>query len=323
MTTEDLLPEGVQDTNINISAYRVLYILRLLVQYRGLSSVELNDFLYDNPLIQRVYNTETLTKYINTLREVGCKIPRSSSRNDYNYELLQNPFPLDLGEAERNVLARLTELLDASPDEALADDFRLLLSKLSWSLTEPLELPSPPDEPEPHPYLNLPEIPVACAKSLAKRYQRYCREGFMLALTVRDAAGEIQELHLEPYDVVEQGDHQLLVGLDAKTHAQHAIQLDRILSVHSMPAKNKGQARQTTVVFAVYGRLSKTYRPYPGEKIVFSNAERLHVKTRVLETSGLINRLMKYGDACRIISPEPVRQAVKQRLQSLLDTFET
>ena len=50
-------------------------------------------------------------------------------------------------------------------------------------------------------------------------------------------------------------------------------------------------------------RLSKTYRPYPGEKIVFSNAERLHVKTRVLETSGLINRLMKYGDACRIISP--------------------
>lgn len=303
--------------NINISAYRVLYILLLLVQYRSLNVIELNRFLFENPLIQRIYNTETLTKYINTLREVGCDIPRASSRNDYSYELRRNPFPLLLAPEELEVARKLLAVLGARTDEVLHNDYRDFLEYLSWSLDTSStqgKVEGAADEARP-----LAETETR--RNLVKLFRRYCKEAFTLEVHYKRANQHVQEIVLEPHELIEQGRQMFLVGMDARCQQQMVIPLDNVVAAKQLPSKNKRPASPVTVVFALYGRLSKNYRPYPGEKIIYQSEDELQVKARVSEPTGLMNRLLKYGASCQVLSPVSIRQGMQQRIHDLLETL--
>jgi predicted DNA-binding transcriptional regulator YafY len=300
--------------NINISAYRVLFILLMLVRYRSLNALELNRLLYENPVIARVYNSETLTKYINTLREVGCQIPRSSSRNDYSYELLKTPFPLSLKPEELRVAEKLLKLLAQQPDECLYQDYRDLLEQLSWVVdSDGLELS--------HDGEGNPVFPaLQQRREQMNTYRRYCQEAFLLEIRMNQNGVE-KILYLEPQEVTERDNRIFLVGYDQQTHQQISLDVDQIGALRQTPSKNRRLVVRTSVVFALYGRLAASYRLYPGEKITYRSADELHVKTQVSDMKSLMSRLMKYGDSCQVLSPESVREAMRRHIEQLLETI--
>ncbi len=315
-----LNPSSPDHQNINISAYRVLYILLVLVHYRSLNVHELNRFLYENPLIERGYNTETLTKYINTLREVGCEIPRSSNRNEYSYELLRSPFPLSLEPEELAVAEKLLELLAEQPDELLYNDYRELLEHLDWALHSPdnrrLNGTAPLAGQNPL-------FPTLEARRQSLHtLRRYCKDAFTLLLSYRHDDGQTIEMLLEPHELMEQGKRLYLLGLEPSAQEQIMLDADRIESIWQLPSKSKHRPTQTTVVFALYGRLAKSYRPYPGEKTIYRTDEELRIKTKVTEPIGLMNRLMKYGASCQVVSPDSLRTTMHKRITQLLETLD-
>ncbi|WP_373532438.1 helix-turn-helix transcriptional regulator [Vampirovibrio sp.] len=301
--------------NINISAYRVLFILLMLVRYRSLNLVELNRHLYDNPMIGRGYNSETLTKYINTLREAGCRIPRSTNRNDYCYELFRNPFLLHLEPQEISVARKLMHLLAKHPDEALYQDYRRFMEGLAWSLGTPgfLELDEDTALIPATPYRD-----ISLWRERFNEFQQYCQDAFALQLQYLDPECGEMELLIEPYELIERGRRLLLLGLDRSTQEQRVLDLERVGSVRQLPSKNRRPPTQMSVVFALYGRLAKSYRFYPDETVVYRAEQEIHVKARVTETSGLMLRLLKYGTSCQVLSPESLRDNMKHHVQSLL-----
>lgn len=314
MAMVSLPPEQFQ--NMNISAYRVLFILLMLVKYRSLNLVELNRLLSENPLIGRGYNSDTLTKYINTLREVGCRIPRSTNRNDYCYELLRNPFPLALDDAEIEVVRKLLDLLAKQPDEALYRNYRQFLEDLAWSLGGQ-ELTVEEDGVA---LFISPLQEVDRWRQRFNEYRRYCQEAFTLEITYLEA-GEEQVLFIEPHELLEQNNQLILLGLDRNSHEQRRLDVQSVLSVRQLPSKNRRPPAQTTVVFALYGRLAKSYRLYPDEKVVYRSEQEIQIKTRLTETSGLMKRLLKYGASCQLLSPDSLREAMRQHITLMLDTL--
>lgn len=300
--------------NINISAYRVLFILLMLVRYRSLNTMDLNRLLYENPLIGRVYNCETLTKYINTLREVGCHIPRSSSRNDYSYELSKTPFPLPLASEEVEVADKLLRLLAIQPDECLYQDYRDFLDQLSWAVEMPsLEASNAEDCKAAFPELQK-------RREQLNTYRRYCQEAFMLEIQYSNNGIETM-VYLEPHEAMERENRLWLIGYDQQTQQQISLDVAQIGKLKQMPSKNRRLVARTSVVFALYGRLAASYRLYPGEKITYRSEQELHVKTKVSETQSLMSRLMKYGDACQVLSPDSFRDAMRQHIDQLLATL--
>jgi predicted DNA-binding transcriptional regulator YafY len=300
--------------NINISAYRVLFILLMLVRYRGLNTMELNRLLYENPVIGRVYNCETLTKYINTLREVGCQIPRSSSRNDYHYELVKTPFPLSLEPEEMAVAEKLLQHLAVQPNEGLYQDYRDFLDQLSWAVKAP--------RPESSEAQELPPLFPALEKRREQmnRYRRYCLDAFLLEIQLSDN-GLNKLVYLEPHEVIERENRLLLLGYDPQTQQQLSLDVEQILKLRQMPSKNRRLVARTSVVFALYGRLAISYRLYPGEKIIYRSDQEIHVKTQVSETAGLMSRLLKYGEGCQVLSPDNFREAIRRHIDQLLATL--
>lgn len=320
MSLTNLSP--LDSLNLNISAYRVLYVLLLLVQYRGLTAAEMNRFLNENPLIERTYNAETLTKYINTLREAGCAIPRSTNRSEYAYELLRSPFPLPMPADDVAMAMRLLGVLTQHPDGALYDAFQSFLARLDWHLAEPPVSWLTTSDVDARVPVSDPGDADALQRTRQQmtQYRRYCQDAFLLRL-VYDA--EDVAIQIEPHEVVLQGRRLLLLGMDAHSYQPVRLDVARIRSVEQLPMKNKRAGRQVTVVFALLGRLSHSYRLYPHEKVIYRNGHELHVKARVLDVDSLLARLLKYGEACQVLSPRSLRQRVRDHVAVLLDTLNT
>jgi len=329
------LPGDVNATQYSISAYRVLYILLVLIQYRSLNMIELNRFLFENPDIQRIYNTETLTKYINTLREVGCHIPRANSKTDYSYDLVKHPFPLTLNQDEAGLLERLLGLLSQSPDESLHWEYKQFLSWFNWCLAEPVTQAC---------FLSSAETQAGCGmtavqgvqRKTLQKFKKYCQEAFTLELLYRNPmanlddsqdqdAQPVRRIQLEPYDVLERGSRMFLHGRDVHTHEPMMLDLSLIDSVERLPRKNKYSVPMTTVLFALTGSLAKSYRLYPNEKIVYQVTgvpdNEIHVKTRCQDPDLLLNRLLKYGERCEILSPSTLRHEARRRIETLLSSL--
>lgn len=298
--------------NMSISAYRVLYILLMLVRYRSLTLDELNQHLLHNPRIERIYNNDTVSKYINTLREVGCRIPRASNRNDYSYELQQTPFPLVLETDEADIAGKLLEQLLQHPDEGLSKSYRDFLDHLSWAIH--LKEWSTNNGQEP---LLFPKL--AQYRKLLKTYQRYCDDAFHLHVLYQEDTGKgPHELYLEPQEVLQQGNHLLLVAVDCNSHQPVSLDVNRILEAKQLPSKNRRPPVSISVTFALYGRLAKSYRLYADERVISHTENTLVIKAKVNTPEELLNRLMKYGSACEILSPQKLRDRAKERITHML-----
>lgn len=315
--------------NINISAYRVLYIMLLLVQKKALSLVELNQFLYENPLIERTYNNETITKYINTLRRVGCVIPKSTSKTEYRYCLTQYPFPIRLELETLSAVYFLLDSLSKSIDESLQRRALLFFQHVAWMLVEDQKQALLDKI-----VLFEPQLSSAARKRLIQTYQAYCKDALALEIEYQSErqAGMKKERDwrdgngkqvIEPLRVLQEGQGAYLLAKDRARNKSVQLKLEKILSARQLPDKVTISGRQTSVVFQLYDRLARTYRPYAGEEVIFSKGDMIQVRTMTDNIDALLARLLKYNTLCQVISPLTVRQTMKERIQRLIKISKT
>jgi predicted DNA-binding transcriptional regulator YafY len=308
MATANLL--STETPNINISAYRVLYILLLLVRYRSLNTRELEKHLIENPLIGKNFSSETISKYVNTLREVGCIIPKANNRHHYCYKLLKNPFPLIIEPDEAAIAEKLLVTLAQQPDEHLLKDYRDFLEYLSWSANlSSLNAPK-----SAHSTQDIELFPqLAHHRRLLNTYRNYCQDAFRLLVTYQGKSRQI-----EPQEVIERGDSILLAGVDYQSQDNVTLDIRQIDDVQQLPSKNRRGKAQSTITFALYDRLAKSYRLYTDEQVIYCTEKEVHIKTTVADRDALLSRLMKYGAACQILSPEKLRDTMRERIKRLL-----
>lgn len=317
MTVEP--PLSGETRKYNVSAYRVLFILLLLTRQRSLSLGEMNQALLANEAIQQAYNSETITKYINTLRQVGCQIPRPNVREAFHYTLQRNPFAIPLSEDEIQAAQRLLARLSVLPDEALHLRYHQLLQKIAWSVREDAQ------------ERLLSESPTAgCEHGLRQRrertarFQNLCKDAQVLAVSYHNDAAQPLQILLEPLQVLQEGGRMYLMAYDRHHYEKIKLNLDKIIAVRQLPLKCERRLRETSVIFRLVGRLATTYRPYAGEttRPDPDQPDALRVRARTDDVPTLLRRLFKYGDLCEILSPAFARQYMREQSLMLLRALE-
>lgn len=297
----------------NISAYRVLYILLLLVQHRSLSLSLLNQFFMENPLISRAYNSETITKYINTLRKLDCRIPKAGNANNFSYELLKHPFPLVLTDAEVKAAQQLLYLLASQPDEELHIRYYQFLQTVAWAIS---------DEAQETMLFDIEQLFLSPSlqkkRQLLAFYKKLCREALVLEINYHRDENDIARFILEPNRVLMDGRGIFLLGVNTLNYQMVKLNLEKIVSCKQLPFKSQNRLKEITVVFELKNRMARTYRLYPGETIVMQSPEALQVKIKTDDDSSLIRRLAKYGDQCEIIAPQSMREQMVRLIDSYL-----
>ncbi|MBK8190136.1 MAG: WYL domain-containing protein [Vampirovibrionales bacterium] len=312
---EEISADAGETRKYNVSAYRVLFILLLLMRQRSLSLEDINRELIANASVGQAYNGETITKYVNTLRRVGCQIPRPNVRDAFQYALQRSPFPIPVSEAELAAAQRLLALLSALPDETLYLRYYQALCKIAWSLSEAhqTQLLCEPQE-------ACREESLQRRRALAAKFRELCKDAQVLSITYASDAAEPLQLLVEPFQTLHENGRLYLMAYDRNHYEKIKLNLDKILEVRQLPLKCERRVRLTTVMFRLSGRLSKTYRPYKDETVRPDDAhpDTLLVRARTDDVPALLRRLFKYGDLCEVLSPADARRFMAERVARLL-----
>ena len=317
---------AAQKTNINTSAYRVLYILLLMIRQRGVGLPDINRALHANPLIKRSFNSETLTKYINTLRFLGGNIPRSSSKTRYCYTLASHPFPMPLTPPQNKLALSVLDILHRQPDTQLYEQYRDFLTHMFWAngqeLSDIAKLPDTDSKSAPK-IINVLET----QRRLLARYREFCHDGQMLHVRLNTKYphkknADLNELIIEPIRMVQEGKVLYLLALDTASKNNIRLNLNHIAEVSHLPVKARNSGHETTVVYQLYGRLAAGYRLYPGEEVLFKQEETIQLKLRTDNPQALLARLRKYGTSCQVISPHSLRHTLSQQVAAMKAVLE-
>lgn len=308
---------------IHVSAFRVLYVLALLVHQRALTHSEINRCMAEHPMIERVFGAETITKYINTLRVFGCDIPKANGKQQFQYRLEKAPFPVDLSEAHVQLLIELNRLLSGYPDDQLHVQFLKFFEHVLWSS----KLQGRYQHHTLTTLLDGEQEGVCTGQEVVqvRKFKKWCRERQALTIHYGQSIEELRVYYLDLLDVIQEEGISYVLGYDRDLMQQVRLDMSLIRQVRQLPCKVQNRLRWVNVQFQLTGRLAKTYRLYADETILSrsinesGDVKRLIVRARTLEPDLLLNRLMKYAPWCEVLSPQYIRQKANNKIETLLN----
>jgi predicted DNA-binding transcriptional regulator YafY len=318
---------------------------------------QLNGYLSENPQIRRSFNTETITKYINTLRALGCKIPNATRRNQFTYQLTQHPFPFEMADAPWQLAERVSDVLGGTP--ALQQAYQAFLQKMRQAVI--LRGQAPPASEHVRQEALSPSSVLATQPhlqdertALLSRLRQFCQDDQMVALTIKAAFAWMAGLEessfsdgnhyfdnlfsdsstetgtssvqwVIPLSVRQEAGMDQLVALHPDSRQRIYLPLDWIESVAQLPRKVDRQSQETMVIFQLSGKLANGYRPYPKEEVLRTvsatdlsqQTDSMIVKGKTDDVPGLVLRLLKYGPQCEVLSPTSVRKAMAAQIKKL------
>lgn len=296
-----------QSKKYNLTAYRILFLMKVLLNHGFLTLQEINETLIDRPEIGRLYTQETIKKYLNTLNLSGLMVKAKGRAENTYYVLEQSPMGYKGSEQCKNALSAILSQLQLRPLSQNYFELRdVILRLLPYSQL---------DEPVKKRLLNQLEQMLVLDEEV-QRYQQYCRQGQVLNLTV----GQLKELKVEPL-CVEQHRNVLCLKVICLDSGQLLfVPLKQISSVEQLPSAVSRRPIQTQVVFKLTQRVAQNYRPRENETTAWQE-ETLIVTHRTDDVESLVTRLVRYGDACHIISPDSAQKALQTRIKNHLENL--
>lgn len=302
------------DTNLNISAFRLLYLFRLLSQRQELSLKDLNNLLLEHEWIGKLYTPETIRKYFYTLQRIGADIETKSRGDASRYQLAKTPFTVASNEAELHSTLTILKIMMANP---MKSQYKTLLEFLNWMQIYQLG----------NHETNTVYTALTSLESTLAKYEKLCFEGNLLEITT--TLPQLKKLKFYPsaIEFQEQKNYNslnqnfVLCGYTPESMHRLYIPFHVIESCRQISKASVSEVEFTTVVFKLTGRLVKNYRPYAGETIL-DKGDYLLVKHKAESVLPLLWRLMRYGEHCEIISPDSARTEVKKLIGSRIEALE-
>lgn len=316
------------------SAYRLLSVLRFLVQKRHANTLQLQHCLQASLPDTDPLHSETITKYLNTLRQAGISIPKVSQGRETRYVLEHSPFSLKLTTKLALLCQKLIALCQNQTNLTMAHRTYRVLERITWAM--PAQWRTPLRQQLQQAYkadLSLANLPpdtdelIKRSVGLIKQYQPWCDAGQVLRITTwqplaygQPTANGQLTLLIEPYDLWCDQWHPYLLAMAQATHEPVTLDILAITAVEALPQRVGHTPRQRLqVVFTLQGKLAANYRPYPGELVERhvdeANQPCLTVTCHVINPLPLQERLMKYGAYCKVLQPQSLKQAIINRAQ--------
>lgn len=279
----------------NQSSMQVLKTLKVLLE-DNYTMTELIQKLNSQEK-EPVFNNSVVSKYINTCRFCGMKIPKIHNK----YFVSSIPFGIDLTAKELNLIENLRNVVKNTMSVKADEIFESFLEKLSK-------------------YSNKQIIRVE-PRTQQKAYELFDRaiaERRKVNLLFRaKAVFECIPLGI----VLKKGKTCFHVIHDGK---EKAISAERISGLEIMDRRfipTENNSRQE-VVFKLKGKLASSYTLRENEQVMpDSTPESLVVSNMGEDKESLFARLLRYDSSCEILFPVHYRKEMKNLLDEMLKNY--
>lgn len=122
-------------SQISITGVRALIIIGLLL-FKSQSLAEIKETLIKYKIIDENCSDDTLRIDINTIRAIGCEIPRPSNSTGNKYVILKHPFSLKIAPKELEALRKAYNLMCKNTNLRTLLDYHYLFEKIALHLCD-------------------------------------------------------------------------------------------------------------------------------------------------------------------------------------------
>lgn len=300
---------------ISDASTRVLETLKVLYK----ESAGVQDIIYHFEKLDpnnRVYTNEVILKYINTLKVFGLRFVKEKDK----YILLNTPNRFDFNESELKSICMIEKLSELLPEERVKIEINKFLHELERRFSDNTRLLShnitKPD------FINL-EFDYSKYAQRIREYEKYCIDGQRLKIVYKNQSRSEVSAMVEPNEIKYRGNEVYLSVYNPISAQIQDINFNSILQIEQLPLKsNQSSMFSSSVTFQLKDRLANSYKFHEGEELVQKKSDgSIVVLNRKEDRVLLLKRLMRYGEACEVISPKNIRDDMKEMIKVTLSNY--
>lgn len=294
------------------TALRILEILKILLVDNATKD-EIIEKLKTKSKVGDVYSYEAFTKYFNTLNLAGLAVEQKNKK----YHLKNSVIQASLSEKEKNVIVKLVKSIGNIGNKAFRDILKHSFFKLNKfidiDLTDYIE--------------NITEEDNQALSSNIKNnkiitLKKMLEEDYQICLKYKKKNGETESITTELKKIIETKKNVYIVCYDSKLGRNFKINVDSIISINQNPRKKSGMNYLNSVIFELYGRLATSYKLKQSERALHFEHNCMTVSNSEEDKESLLLRLLKYGENCKIIRPNDIKEEFLDMTNVILKNLE-
>ena len=291
---------------ICLTAYKALLLLKYLI-VQPLNKQEIFEIFENDEFIAQPLSSESLRVMINSLKELGCKISRPNPKNNYKYELLENPFSLSLSKDEINLIRRFRKKLVGKKDWHDILNTNSLIDKIALAV----------DNKEIKEFLENQKLLPEIDKTLISDIQKCC-ENKSTVLFEYLSGRKISNFEMITSFLKYERDRLYVWGYSKKYKDFSYLRMDKIKSFKILDKPSEKIYNNFSVRYEVF---NINYNLQDNENLVERKTNSLVIDYNIENKFHAIQKFLEMGCECKIISPESFRQEFLLTLKSLKEVY--
>lgn len=258
----------------------------------------------------------TLNKYLNALKIFGVKVKKVDSK----YHLLSPLYKIKLNNNDVksvNLLKKACEALPNGKNKTNCTNFikqiEIRYDENAQSMAQVIDTTQ---------NLDLDFFHSEMIEQI-KKCEKYCQDKLKLEIIFTNSNGKEINLLCSPLETIYQKRKICLKVLGNNGSRVYEIPIDNIKSIKQLHSSVSGNSMPTTVVYRIKNRLAKNYKLRDWERLQNIEADGSHVIANKDEDFNLLlNRLMRYGTECEIISPKFIKEEMIDLINKTLSNYQ-
>lgn len=302
-------PKKISDTSI-----RVLETLKILFK-KAASIQDIIHYFEKKDPNNRIYTSEVILKYINTLKVFGFRFNKEKDK----YILLNSPQQFDFNEKDLEAIYLIEKTTEAFPEEEISSEIGKFLYDLEKRFNDNTRLLARNINKTNFDGL---EFNFKKYSEQIKKYEKYCSDGQRLKITYTNLNKKEISAMVEPNEIKYMDNEVYLRVYNPMSAQIQDINLNCILKIEQLPLKSNQINMFSSVTFELKDRLAKAYKLHESEKLLLVKQDgNIVIVNQKEDRILLLKRLMRYGQNCEILSPKTLREEMKQLIDLTLCNY--
>lgn len=297
---------------ISTTGYRTLFVLRLLLQ-KGRTLDELISLLQADEIVKKSISKDTVRIVINTLRKVGCDIPRPSKASNYKYEIISHPFSLNLSLKEINSFIKLREIL--------CENFNWKKILLINDLYEKLFLLT--NNSEQIDLINGSKLLININKELLVQLSKSELINRKIQIEYNSVKCGLEVLDVVPKKIIYQNGKLYLECYNFKYSQNSILNIEKINKIINIDMQEEyDDVGVYEVIYKLQNESLKNFELKDNEEIIEKTKNSITVKAKVMNEFLFVQRILLFACDVEVISPDFFKEKLVDKLKLLKRRYE-
>ena len=257
----------------------------------------------------------TLNKYLNAMKIFGIKVKKINKK----YHMLSSIYKIKFNSTDIKSINLLKEAADVLPEGKNKSCFESFIKSLEMRYDESAQSLEQVTNTTKNLYLDFYHSEMV---QQVKQCEKYCQDKQKLEIIFTNDKEEEINLLCSPLETTYQKRKICLKVLGNNGSRIYEIPIENIKSIKQLPVASSAQSIPTTVVYRIKNRLARNYKLRDWERLDKIESDGSHVIVNKNEDLNIIlQRLMRYGRECEILSPKFLKEEMIERINKTLENY--